>query len=122
MSEERTEPAELPRTVDWPGSVVLIVTAVRDLTGALEVRISKSVDGGVHREIIWTTTPEETAEIVRASVGEVIGLGRDTPESAPPEPAPPPATSPHPDRAPGEINSGIGSPPPPSASPRPPTG
>ena len=124
MSEERTEPAELPRTVDWPGSVVLIVTAVRDITGGLEVRISKSIDGGVHREIIWTTSPEETAEIVRTSVGEVIGLRPDDAPDSPPHPGGPsaPPDPPRDSRDPApQVTPELGSAPPSSASPRPPT-
>ncbi len=124
MSEEPTDPAELPRTVDWPGSVVLIVTAVRDLTGGLEIRISKSIDGGVHREIIWTTSPEETAEIVRTSVGEVIGLKPDdTPDSSPHPsgPARPAATQEDQAESASEVRPDLGSASPSSASPHPPT-
>ncbi|GEM_PF-6247141 len=118
---------ELPRTVDWPGSMVLIVTAARNIAGDLEVRISKHVDGGVHHETVWLTTPEDVADFVQASVGEVIGL-RPAPDSAPssapdsaprptPDSAPTPPNHP-PEPAPPEVSS---PPPPTSASPRPPT-
>ncbi len=125
---ERREPhdSQRPRIVDWPGSMVLIVTAARNIRGELEVRIAKHVDGGVRQETVWFATPEEAAEFVKASVGEMIGRTPD-PDSAPsrtttPDSAPRPHrdSAPRPHRPAGQTD--VNSPPPPaSASPRPPT-
>lgn len=73
MNEEsvKEEHATTPRTTKRPATMVMIVSAWTSEDGELQIRISRNIDGGLHRDTVWVQSAGDAGEAVRQAIAEL---------------------------------------------------